>query len=48
MQRHMVNLNLAGARNEAWVILAPEVLSLVPGMNMETEAQDDFYGPTNK
>jgi hypothetical protein len=26
----------------------PEVLSLVPGVNMETEAQDGFYGPTNK
>jgi hypothetical protein len=38
----------AGARNEAWVILIPEVLLLVPGVNMETGSHDSFYGQTNK
>jgi hypothetical protein len=38
----------AGSRIKAWVILTPEVLLLVPEVNMETGAQDGFYGPTNK
>ncbi len=41
-------VNPAGSRIEAWVILAPKVLLLVPGVNMETGAQDGFYGPSNK
>jgi hypothetical protein len=41
-------VNPVGARNKAWVILTPKVLSLVPGVNMETGAQEGFYGPTNK
>ena len=37
-----------GSRIKAWVILTPEVLLSVPGVNMETGAQDGFYGPANK
>jgi hypothetical protein len=38
----------AGSKIEAWVILTPEVLLSVPGVNIWSGAQDGFYGPTNK
>ncbi len=41
-------VNPAGAKKEAWVILTLKVLSLVPGVDMETGAPGGCYGPTNK
>jgi hypothetical protein len=41
-------INSAGSRIEAWIVLTLTALLLVPGVNMETGAQDGFCGQTSK
>ena len=37
-----------GEKKEAWKVLLPEVVRPIPGINLATGAQVDFFGPTNK
>ncbi len=45
MQHRMIMKN---KKKESCVILTPEVLPSIVGINIETGAQNGFYGPTNK
>ncbi len=38
----------AGKKKEAWMVLTPEVVPPIPGVNLATGAQVGFYGPTNR
>ncbi len=39
---------IAGEVFPTWIILTPEALPALPGIDMATGAQTGFYGPTNK
>ena len=38
----------AGQKKEAWIVLTPEVVPTIPGVNLATGAHVGFYGPTNR
>jgi hypothetical protein len=38
----------AGKKKETWMVLTPEVVPPIPGVNLATGAQVGFYGPTNR